>query len=328
MLLNIVEKHPKTNRFEIHEQLDRHISLDPERTQKYRLGNLEIKKKNRIALEQYPELEDRLTNNMAPVPSDTQIEEIGFQYENHYLIVPSYLQKNKALIQILFDLWTGNFGFYIGISLDKLGEKQSDYAIEEAEHWYGPIRFDDLSDSVQIEQLTVYGNDNESFTYGLQDNLEVLSKRRDDEWIVEIEELLPRQSMMNSYEPSARVYRRELKYYTRYAHLILDEDLNTCFHLDGALREYPSLNHFSKRHTDSDKNLQSDYHKNNRFNKYKVFKLDNWQGNIEDVSKILIGFFKYSPHILRFFNDDIEQADELELQRARLFKREFDQNSL
>lgn len=327
-LIDLVEDHSKITRFSIHDQLEEYIQIDPDRISKHQLGNLEIKRRNGIVLEQYPDIEDDLTNNMIEVPLDTTVEEIGFEYESHYLVLPSYLQKNKALIQNLFDIWTNNYEFYIGINKNEIGEKQSDWAVEEAKHWFGPVGFDDLSDSFRTEGLTVYGNDHESFAYGLKDNMELLFEHREDEWIIQIEELLPRQSMVSSYKPSTKIYGRKLDFYTRYAHLILNEDLTTCVHIDGAVREYPSLKHFSKRHTDSDKNLQSRYHKNNDFNKYKIFKLDSWDGSIEDTSKILIDFFKHSPHILRFFDDSIDRADKLEKDRARLFKREFDRDPL
>lgn len=325
-LIDLAEKHPNTHRLQIQDQLKSNIELDCSRIQKSRIGNLEVVKRKDILSDKYPNLEDKISNNMVKVPSDTALEEIAFKYDSNYLIVSDHLQKNKALIQSLFEIWTGEYDFYIGLNYNKIGEKKSEYAIEEAEHWFGPVEFTDISSTVRTEGLTVYGNDYDSFSHGLKDNMEFLFENRGNEWVIEIEELLPRQSMVRSTRRQSEIYGKKLKFYTRYAHLILNQDLTKCIHLDGAIREYPSIDQFSKRHTDPDKNLQSGHHKRQKFDKYKLFKLDSWSGGRDEFSQILIQFFKYSPHILRFFDEHSERADKLERQRAKLFKTEIEKD--
>jgi hypothetical protein len=170
------------------------------------------------------------------------------------------------------------------------------------------------------EREVVIQHGSNSYGDSIIDKTEFLFRRRGDEWILEIEELLPRRGVNHSFNIGLR--NETLDYYTRYLHAITNDYLSNCTHIDGAIREYGSKQAFADRHTDSEKQIDSDWVKQEP-NRYKLFKLDSDDAPVPDYQEIIGLFFKFSPHVLEFFEGRSERVKEIEEQRNRMFEIEF-----
>ena len=62
--------------------------------------------------------------------------------------------------------------------------------------------------------------------------------------------------------------------------------------------------------------------------RYKLFKLDSSAGDITDFGEIAGLFFKRNPYVQRFFEGDSDHANEIEEQRIKLFRFDFEKEDV
>ncbi|WP_415381625.1 hypothetical protein [Halosimplex sp. TS25] len=318
-LQKIAEEDPDIHESALIHYIAPRIDLDPERTQRRQLWDIDVKIRRDIATETYPELEEYTDTGLYPLDFPVNYNKNGFEYEDHFLIFPEGLSYNYHLTQSLFDKWDGSFDMSLAFDYDKLGMSDKAHPSFLAEHWWGPDDLDAVQDSRQRNQLVTFGTG--SYGPGVIDRTEFLFTQRDDEWILQIEELLPRRGVMHEFGTQLR--EKSFDYYTRYLHAITDEELTECFHLDGALRSYPSKESFLKRHQDNDKRLGSDW-AGDTTERFKLFKLDASESAVPDYQEIIGLFFKYNPHVIEFFQGEGQITRELEEWRTQMFQIEID----
>lgn len=297
--------------------LAENVELDNTRETRYYLWDIAVVEKDGIVPETYPSLANLGFNDLYEVPTDADMNKDGFEFENHYLIFCRRLASNFHLTGKLSDSRNDSVSLSVPISYHQLGLPETTREMFLAAHWRGPETIDELRSRAGTEFFIQKGT--ESYEHGLQDRTEFLFEKRDSRWHLQIEELLPRMSTLHSLHATFRG--REIKYYTRYLHAILDEDCCACFHLDGAIRGYGDLSTFIERHTEHE--LQNPNPLKKMSSRHKLFKLDSSNGEISDYGEIAGLFFKHNPHVQRFFEGDSEEAEELEEKRARLFRSDF-----
>lgn len=324
-LMNTAEKREDISSVKVERELARNVSLDPHRLQKFGLWDIDVIQKDSLVFEEYPEINDSLENGLLEVEQPTDFNKDGFGYGNHYLIFCNPLRRNFRLSQRLFQRWDGSFCLSVCPSLDKLGLPNTEQETFLKEWWNGPQSLDKVRDSIEPEQLATFGNSKRSFKEGIQDRTEFHFTNRGDEWVLEIEELLPRRSVL--FERHHKLRGQEIRYYTRYVHAITDEQLSECYHLDGALREYSTADKFIERHRDPDCRLNSDWAKDVT-NRYKIFKLDADADPIPDYQELIGLFLKGNPHVKEFFEGESTETREQEEKRATHFEHGFEDYDL
>ncbi|MFA9417958.1 hypothetical protein [Natrinema sp. HArc-T2] len=319
-LKQLVEDDPSVHASQLEQMVDKRVDLDFDELQKLGLWDIDVEIKRNRAIEEYPELEEHLDTGLVQVEYPVEYNKNGWEYKNHYLIMPHSLYYNFRFTQNLFSKWNGDFELRVAFDPHSIGLRDTAQEMFLAGHWFGPKSLEAVRSSFEPEVLIVHGS--KSYDEGIQDKTEFLFKNRGDEWILEIEELLPRRGI--GYSVGTELRNDYLDYYTRYTHAVLSEDLRKCIHLDGALREYPSRESFIQRHTNSSKRLDCDW-PTRVTNRYKLFQLDASDDTIPDFQE-LIGLFHYfCPHIIEFFEGENEKTRKIEQDRARFFQRDLDQ---
>jgi hypothetical protein len=298
-------------------EIARGISLDQDQIQKYYLWDIAVKRKNGIVEETYPEVLDNQDQNLIEVPINADFNKNGFEYKDHYLIFGNPIDSNFHLTTYLLNNNTSDLELKMLFSLDKLGLPETTGKMYLFEHWDGPKTLQRIKESNGIAHTSIHGG--QTYGDGFYDKTEFLFEKRDDEWILHIEETLP---IKGAFLDLGTSYRgRNVDYYTRYLHAITNEELTECYHLDGAIREYPSRDVFLERHRRqfSEDNIFKDL-----CSREKVFKLDSESGSIPDYQRIVGLFFKYNPYVIEFFDGPSDWTKELEQFRNGHFEVGFD----
>jgi hypothetical protein len=317
-LIEIIDGYNEISRVKVLRWLGENVSLDPERETQYYLWDIAVRERNDLVPENYPNLCSFNDSDLIEIPQDADMNKNGFEYQEHYLIFLDRLAQNYYLTEKLATLRSPEVSLSIPISYNKLGMPDTTREMFLAAHWRGPETIDELRDRSGSEFFIQKGT--ESYQYGLQDRTEFYFELRDEEWHLQIEELLPRTGIF--YSPHTDYRSSEIKYYTRYFHAILDDDCKRCYHMDGAVRGYGSLEQFIERHTERE--LQDPNILKRMSTRHKLFKADSPGGEIDDFGEVAGLFFKHNPHIQRFFEGDSEYARELEERRATHFQFDFD----
>lgn len=328
-LVDLAEERDDYYKVQLDQELANSIELDIDREKKYELWDIDVVEKRDILFQNYKEVGQDIRENsgLYTLSPATSYNKDGVEYQNHYFIFPNALRKNFHLTQGLLNKWGEyeyDFDLSLAVDYNRLGLPETERTVLLFEHWSGPKNLNAVRDSAKVDQVVVFGNSNWSSPEGLQDKTEFYFHQRDDEWVLQIEELLPRSGVL--YEPSIELRREEIPYYTRYTHAILNEEMTECEHLDGALREYPTQEDLIKRHTTE--SLADGWHKSQGFDRYKLFKLDEDSITIPDYQEIIGLFHRYNPHIIEFFQGQSKQTREIELNRARNFEIESERGRL
>ena len=321
-LNDLSESFDQTSSMKVDRLLGENVELDETREARYYLWDIAVAEKNEIVSEMYPHLGSLGFNDLKEVPTDADMNKNGFEFRNHYLIFCSRLADNYYLTGKLGNIRDDEISLSIPISYHRIGLPETTRETILAAHWRGPETIDELRSRTGTEFFIQKGT--ESYEHGLQDRTEFFFEKRDGRWHLQIEELLPRESIFHSLHTTFRG--REIKYYTRYLHTILNEDCQDCFHLDGAIRGYGHLEDFIERHTERE--LQNPNPLKKMSSRDKLFKLDSPSGDIGDFGEIAGLFFKHNPHVQRFFEGDSEEAKELEEKRAQWYRSDFDGDQL
>lgn len=249
------------------------VSLSPDQIQKFYRWDIAVKRKNGIVQETYPELLDQQDQNLIEVPADADFNKDGFEYRNHYLIFGTPIISNFHLTTYLLNNNTQDIELKMLFSLDQLGLPKTTRKTYLLEHWDGPKTLQRIRESNDIAHVSSHGG--QTYGDGFYDKTEFLFEKRDDRWILHIEETLPINSRFLILCTSYRG--QKIDYYTRYLHAITNEDLTECYHLDGAIREYSDRDMFLNRH-------RQQFTEGNVFkhlcDRHKVFKLDSDSGTI------------------------------------------------
>lgn len=317
-----LESHDGASNMDVWNYLGKTVELDNTRESKYYLWDIAVTSKDNIVFDEYPSLSNLGQSGLKNVPEQVDMNKNGFEFKNHYLIFCSRLSQNYYLTGKLGTLRSEMVDLSVPISYSKLGLPGTTRRMRLHAHWRGPETIDELRSRTGHRFFIQKGT--ESYEHGLQDRTEFFFEKRDDEWHLQIEELLPRTGI--SYSPHTRLRREKINYYTRYLHAILDENCKNCFHIDGALRGYDTVKKFIDRHIREElKNSKSLKEMSSR---HKLFKLDSPVGNITDFGEVAGLFFKHNPHVQRFFEGNSDYATEIEEKRAELFDFEFDKEEI
>ena len=317
-----VQSRNDISNMDIWNYLGKNVQIDPNRESKYYLWDIAVLQKDNVIFDNYPSLRDLGQSGLKSVPEQADMNKNGFSFRNHYLIFCSRLSQNYYLIGKLGELRSGTVGLSVPISYNKLGLPDTTRNTILAEHWRGPETIDELRSRAGHKFFVQKSG--ESYQCGLQDRTEFLFEKRDNEWHLQIEELLPRTGIR--YSPHTQLRKTGIKYNTRYLHAILDEECRNCFHLDGALRGYNTAENFIDRHRDTD--LENSNLLKDMSDRYKLFKLDSSAGDITDFGEIAGLFFKHNPYVQRFFEGDSDHANEIEEQRIELFRFDFEKEDV
>lgn len=298
-------------------EIARGVSLDPNRIQKFYQWDIAVQRKNGIVQETYPEILDDQDQNLIEVATDADFNKDGFEYQDHYLIFGDPLISNFHLTTYLLNNNTQDLELKMLFSMNQLGLPETTRTMHLFEHWDGPQTLQRIRESNDIAHVSSHGG--QTYGDGFYDKTEFLFEKRDDRWILHIEETLPIKGVLLNLGTSYRG--RKVDYYTRYLHAITNEDLTECYHLDGAIREYPSRDLFLERHR---KQFTEDNIFKDLCNRHKVFKLDSESGSIPDYQRIAGLFFKYNPYVIEFFDGASDWTQELEEFRNGHFEIGFD----
>lgn len=298
-------------------EIVRGVSLDPDRVQKFYRWDIAVERRDDIVPETYPEVLEEEDQNLIEVPSNANFNKDGFEYQDHYLIFAAPIVSNFHFTTYLLNNNHEDVQLKMLFSLDQFGLPETTRQMLLFEHWDGPESLQRIRESDGITHVSSHGG--QTYGDGFYDKTEFLFEQRDDQWILHIEETLPIKGTMLDLSTSYRG--RNIDYYTRYLHAITNEDLTECYHLDGAIREYPSRDAFLERHRQqfTDDNIFKDL-----CDRYKVFKLDSESGAIPDYQRIAGLFFKYNPYVIEFFDGESDWTREVEEFRNRHFEIGFD----
>jgi len=313
-LKSIVNHHEDISRVKVERELAKQIEIDETRECRYYLWDIAVVQKQGILKETYPEFTGGNSGDLIGVSPEADMNKNSFEYKNHYLILCSRLSQNYRLVGKLNQVRTETVNLAVPITYSKIGLPDTTRQSKLAAHWRGPETLQELQDRSGHEFFVQKGT--ESYDHGLQDRTEFYFEKRDGKWHLQIEELMPRTGIRHSLHTS--LADEMLKYYTRYLHAIVDEECEQCFHLDGALRSYGTLDDFIDRHVNRE--LQNPNPLKRMSKRRKLFKIDSPEGDLSDFGEIAGLFFRNNPHVLRFFEGDSEWAEELEEKRARLLE--------
>lgn len=305
---------------DILQNLKQEIQLDPNREQRRQLEDITIIQQQDLAIDTYPELSQQLSANLWQVDRQTQHIKHGVSYEDHHLLYPRILWNHSNLTNFLLEKWKGQFDLSLRLRVDQLGLSDTTFGAEELERWQGPESLTAVRESFRPDEYVRYGDSESSYACGLQDRTDFYFQNRDDEYIIEIEELLPR--LGSTFPKPARIDGNCYQYWTRYLHAVTDPELIQCKHIDGAIRIYHDKQSFIQRHIDSNWALCSDEVKSTTKHR-KLFLLDSDSFDIPDYHTIIGLFFKWNPHVIEFFEGDSDRVRELEEQRRGLFSVEL-----
>jgi hypothetical protein len=255
--------------------------------------------------------------NLIEVPTDAEFNKDGFEYRDHYLIFGEPISSNFHLTTYLLNNNTQDLSLKTLFSLDQLGLPATTRTMHLFEHWDGPETLQRIREANGIAHVSSHGG--QTYGDGFYDKTEFLFEKRGDRWVLHIEETLPIKGVFLNL--STRYRGRKVDYYTRYLHAITNEDLTECYHLDCAIREYPSRDTFLERHR---KQFTEGQVFKDLCSRYKVFKLDSEAGSIPDYQRIAGLFFKYNPYVIEFFDGPSDWTQELEEFRNSQFEIGFD----
>lgn len=317
-LMELIEGYDEISRVKVLRWLGENVSLDPSRETKYYLWDIAVREKNDLVPDNYPDLCSFNDDDLIDIPKSADMNKDGFEYKKHYLIFIRRLAQNYYLTGKLETLRSTGVNLSVPVSYSRLGMPDTTREMILAAHWRGPETIDELRDRSGSEFFIQKGT--ESYQYGLQDRTEFYFELRDGKWHLQIEELLPRTGIF--YSPHTTYRDNEIQYYTRYFHAIMDDRCKNCYHMDGAIRGYGSLEKFIERHTERE--LQEPNILKMMSNRLKLFQVDSPDGEIYDFGEVAGLFFKHNPHVQRFFEGDSEYASELEENRASHFRFDFD----
>lgn len=317
-LMEIVEGYDEISRVKVLRWLGENVSLDPSRETKYYLWDIAVRKKDNLVPDVYPNLCGFNDDDLIDIPKSADMNKDGFEYKKHYLIFIRRLAQNYYLTGKLGTLRSSGVNLSVPVSYNRLGMPDTTREMILAAHWRGPETIDELRDRSGSEFFIQKGT--ESYDHGLQDRTEFYFELRDGKWHLQIEELLPRTGIF--YSPHTTYRDNKIQYYTRYFHAIVDEECKNCYHMDGAIRGYGTLEKFIERHIKQE--LQEPNILKRVSNRHKLFKVDSPDGEIYEFGEVAGLFFKHNPHVQRFFEGDSEYASELEENRASHFRFDFD----
>lgn len=321
-LMDLVEHYDEISRVKVLRYLGNNVDINPNRESRYYLWDIAVAEKNGIVYENYSDLSGFGDGSLKEIPEDVDMNKDGFEYKNHYLIFIRRLANNYYLVGKLNSLRGPEVNLSVPISYSKLGLPDTTRETILAAHWRGPETIEELRSRSGSEFFVQKGT--ESYQHGLQDRTEFYFELRDGNWHLQIEELLPRTGIF--YAPHTHIRDNEIRYYTRYLHAIVNEDCTDCYHLDGALRGYGTLDNFIERHRV--KELQNPNPLKRMSSRHKLFKIDSPNRGIADYGEISGLFFKHNPHVQRFFEGDSEYATDLEDNRASHFRFDFDRDRI
>jgi hypothetical protein len=305
------EKYPSDGSYKVWTYLGQEVRIDPERKSPYYLWDVMVEAKPGLAQVVYPEiseLED--TDGLVELPFG------GFEYKGNYLIFDNSFSKNYFLTEWLMGNWKGEFTLRVPLDNDAIGLSDSIRCVDLKAHWWGPKNLSKVAASFD-DEVAVFGG--AAFQGKIQDRTEIFFKRQDGKRVIEIEELIPMDGLTLSIPTSYKG--TTLNFVTRYIHAIVSEDLNTCFHLDGAYRDYSTKEEFLKR------NMTMDL-KNTNIKQmcvsHKVFRIDSEQG-FANFPEIIGLFFTYNPYISQFFEGKNQENTDMEKRRTQLLGHIFTQ---
>jgi len=313
-LRSIVETYEDISRVKVERELANQIEIDETRECRYYLWDIAVAEKRGILKETYPEFNDGSSGDLIRVPPEADMNKNSFEFKNHYLIFCSRLAQNYRLVEKLKQIRSKKVHLAVPIAFSKIGLPETTRQSKLAAHWRGPETLQELQDRAGREFFVQKGT--ESYDHGLQDRTEFYFEKRDGQWHLQIEELMPRTGIRHSFHTS--LADEMLEYYTRYLHAIVDDECERCIHLDGALRSYGTLEDFIDRHVNHELRNPNPLKKMSK--RRKLFKIDSPEGVLTDFGEIAGLFFKHNPHVMRFFEGDSEWAGELEDKRASLLE--------
>ena len=316
ILKELAEKDEDTHHF-LEKEIVRGVSLDPDRVQKFYRWDIAVKRRNGIVPETYPEVVEAQDQNLIEVTTSADFNKDGFEYDSHYLIFGEPLVSNFHFTTYLLNHNNEDLQLKMLFSLNQLGLPETTRTMHLFEHWDGPQSLQRIRESDDIHHASTHGG--QTYADGFHDKTEFLFEKRDDKWVLHIEETLPIRGVILDLGTSYRG--RRIDYYTRYLHAITNEELTECYHLDGAIREYPDRETFLQRHRQQF--AEDDIFKD-LCERHKVFKLDSESGAIPDYQRIAGLFFKYNPYVIEFFGGKSDWTQEVEEFRNGHFEVGFD----
>lgn len=317
-LLSAIEE-GSISRVDIILRLSKDVQLESNIIAVYPAWDIDIKQKNGLVLEEYPELEatlDDKNKTLVELHYPVKINKNGFKYKNDYLIFPTTLSENFALTKHLINNWHGQFKLQLAFELDKLGVLSSERELLLKSHWWGPNNLTKVSSAFKSSQKVVFGTRDNSWSNELFDKVEFYFNKRDGEYHLEIEEFLPIHNMEVCEPITFR--QQNFKYYMLYIHAITDETLTICTHIDGAIRDYRTKENYVLRHSPS---FNSDPKK--ICDRYKLFRIDSNLG-VSNYQEVIGLFFENNPYVHEFFSGKDERLKDIEEARIDILKFVFD----
>lgn len=160
----------------------------------------------------------------------------------------------------------------------------------ELAYWWGPKFSDDLSSIPP--GVTIHGNDRDDQLYHLLSRTEFFWYSRDNEHVLEIEELM---GSPNVFDEDS------FKYGTRYLHSIVDEETNRIIHCDGAAKFY-NEDEYAERDACKIPEAQRSSRYEKLWRLYGYPKLEDWKAIIHD-------FFRDNNTIAEYFGISDDHID-------------------
>lgn len=316
-LRDAVENYPNISWLKVQRSIGENIDIDLSEETKFYLWDIAVIQKREIVLNNYPELKQKINNGLIRVPKSADMNKNGFEYQDHYLIFDNRFSQNFHLVGLLNDIRDDAVEVHVPITFDQLGDPDTTRKTFLKEHWAGPETVDRLQ-ARRAPEFIQKGT--ESYKEGIMDRTEFYFYKRDDDWHVQIEELLPQDGVR--YSPHTKFQGNEIKFYTRYVHAILGPDCELCYHLDGAFRSYRKKPNFIKRHRDLE--LRQSKRLKEMSDRYKFFKVDSPDSGFIDYQELIGLFFKNNPHVVEFFEGESVETREMERNRSQSFRFNFD----
>ncbi len=300
------------------QELKKHHQIDLERISRSKYWDIDIIRKRDLVQDTYPNVEyDRY--GLVKVDKISYINKNGFYFNKKYnLIFPKFISINFNLTQRIMKFKEGEIEVSFRIDTNELGLTKTVRDTYLAAHWWGPKTLDHIKNAFRRNNVAVKGN-NKTKKYNLSDKVDFqfYYDVSEDKYMFKVEETIPFSHNL-SHEPYAEINETKYHFYTRFAHAILNKDMDQCEHLDLSIKWYDNLlNYQTRSKTDISKIPHSS-------NYLKLIKFDSPEKRNIPYQELIGLYFIMNPYFHEMFDGENEETKEIERIREGILYRSLE----
>jgi len=287
------------------QELKKHHQIDLSRLSRSIYWDIEIIRKQNLVLETYPDISfDKY--GLVKLGKVKHLNENGFFFNNkHNLIFPKIISRNFNLTQRIMKFQDEEVELSFLITNSELGLTETKRELSLKAHWWGPKTIEHIKEAFKKSNVVVKGNDKtKHFNVSDKVDFHFFYNDKKREYNLKVEETIPYTGI--PHEPHEEINGVMYEYYTRYAHAILNKDMDECKHLDLSIKSYDTLvNYQSRSKTDITK-----VPKNAKY--LKLIKLDSPEKKNISYHEIIGLYFVLNPYTHEMFDGESDSTREIE----------------